>query len=251
MPWARVDDGFWSHPKAIVAGAEAIGVWARALSWSAQQLTDGWIPDEMIPLLAHDAPGAPDRLSTAGLWEISEGGFRIHDYLDYNPSRSEVLAKREAERERKARQRGGPSPSRPGGTSSGRDPDVIDPVPNPTQPNPDPTLPDPTRPSDAVVRRWGQELRGGRWPAPTVESELRGLVEKHGAERTLQELEEFFRNGGRRLDSFARRLSEGWGNGSTKPQASASRPECGVDGTPCPPGVGGHLAGCYYAEASS
>ena len=31
------------------------------------------------------------RLVDAGLWEEVPGGFRIHDFLDYNPSKVEVL----------------------------------------------------------------------------------------------------------------------------------------------------------------
>jgi hypothetical protein len=30
----------------------------------------------------------------AGLWERAEGGYRIHDYLDFNPSRKEILKQR-------------------------------------------------------------------------------------------------------------------------------------------------------------
>lgn len=41
------------------------------------------------------------------------------------------------------------------------------------------------------------------------------------------------------------------GKGPPVPQASASRPECGVGGTPCPPGAGGHLEGCHYYAGGS
>ena len=32
----------------------------------------------------------------AGLWHDSPGGYAVHDYLDFNPSRSQTLAKRNA-----------------------------------------------------------------------------------------------------------------------------------------------------------
>src|SRR5690606_5177208 len=35
---------------------------------------------------------AADLLVKVGLWEPAEGGFQIHDYLDYNPSADDVRA---------------------------------------------------------------------------------------------------------------------------------------------------------------
>jgi len=34
----------------------------------------------------------------AGLWDGRDGGYWVHDYLDYNPSRAEVLSRREQQR---------------------------------------------------------------------------------------------------------------------------------------------------------
>ena len=38
-------------------------------------------------------------LVEAGLWEEVPGGYRVHDYLDYQPSKDEVITEREKKRE--------------------------------------------------------------------------------------------------------------------------------------------------------
>lgn len=47
----------------------------------------------------------PRLLVDAGLWERAKGGFRIHDHLEYNPSREQVEAERRATAERVTRWR--------------------------------------------------------------------------------------------------------------------------------------------------
>ena len=44
-------------------------------------------------------------LVDSGLWEEVPGGYRVHDYLDYNPSRDKVLAERKEWADKKARYR--------------------------------------------------------------------------------------------------------------------------------------------------
>ena len=44
MPWFKVDDGFYDHPKVLEAGNAAVGLWLRCATWSARQLTDGHVP---------------------------------------------------------------------------------------------------------------------------------------------------------------------------------------------------------------
>lgn len=37
MPWFRVDDSLDTHPKAIAAGNEAMGLWVRCGAYAARQ----------------------------------------------------------------------------------------------------------------------------------------------------------------------------------------------------------------------
>lgn len=107
MPWFNVDDGFAFHRKAVLAGNSAIGLWARAGSWCAKELTDGFVPDHMVPTMGtrHQA----DKLVRSGLWQRDDlrGGFQFHEWSEdgRNPTRADVLKKREQAADKKRRQR--------------------------------------------------------------------------------------------------------------------------------------------------
>ena len=75
MVWFKVDDGFAFHRKTVAAGNKAIGLWARAGSWSAQHLTDGFIPDHMIRSLDGTVTDAR-RLVEVALWCRVDGGYQ-------------------------------------------------------------------------------------------------------------------------------------------------------------------------------
>lgn len=115
MSWFCIDDGFAFHAKAIAAGNEACGAWARAGSWSGApaNLTDGYIPKDVAHQIAR--PAIWQKLIDAkagkehGLIEVRPDGYQIHDYLKYNPSAEKVRAKRAAwvQRQKKAREKSG------------------------------------------------------------------------------------------------------------------------------------------------
>lgn len=98
MSWVRVDDGFYSHPKRWLLGErlDAIGLWLLCLCYASHQLTNGYVPKEFVDA---NRP-RPDRRKTlqalldVGMLVAVEGGYVIHDYLDYQPSREDVVAKR-------------------------------------------------------------------------------------------------------------------------------------------------------------
>lgn len=115
MTWGKVDDNLAFHPKVIIAGNEAMGLWVRSLSWSAQQLTDGIIPDAIISAL-HGTEQA-HYLVQAGLWHEIPGGYEFNDWVDYQPTREQVLTEREATRERSRLARAKASANRQAQTS--------------------------------------------------------------------------------------------------------------------------------------
>jgi len=101
MPWGRIDDSLYDHPKLDALGRHrlpAIGLHALALSWCNRWLTDGHVPAERVRKLGGTRALA-EVLVTAGLWEPSESGYRIHDFLDYNESAAYVRASRDQKRE--------------------------------------------------------------------------------------------------------------------------------------------------------
>jgi hypothetical protein len=98
MTWFKVDDNLAFHPKVISAGNEAMGVWVRAGAWSGQQLTDGFVPDQIVSIFC-DLEIA-ERLVEANLWEREEGGYRFKDWIEYQPTKDRVVATREQQKER-------------------------------------------------------------------------------------------------------------------------------------------------------
>lgn len=106
MTWFRVDDSFPQHPKVLSIPRKdrtaAIGLWTIAGTWCAAQLTDGALGAHMVEELA-GTKRAADLLVSVGLWEKTDDGYQIHDYLDYNPSAEEVRADQAAKHEAKAK----------------------------------------------------------------------------------------------------------------------------------------------------
>lgn len=103
MSWVKLDDSFFSHPKVVNAGTEAIGLYVLGLTYSSHHLTDGHVPAAWVK----QAVGAKVAKLTGalvehGLWELNGTGWLIHDYLIYNPNRTDVLAKRQRDSDRKA-----------------------------------------------------------------------------------------------------------------------------------------------------
>jgi hypothetical protein len=110
MTWFLVDDGFHSHSKARKVAARcpaALGLWVIAGSWSAKNLTDGFIPDDDLPWLLPDAETLATELVAARLWRRVKGGHQFHDWSDRNRTREQVVAERAAARERMQRLRSG------------------------------------------------------------------------------------------------------------------------------------------------
>lgn len=112
MTWFKVDDGLHSHDKALRAGVPAMGLWVLAGSWSADQLTDGWVPQHMVQRI--DPKGwraSVQALVRVGLWQPTdrdgEPGWEFHEWSERQPSREQVLEERaaHAERQRRFRER--------------------------------------------------------------------------------------------------------------------------------------------------
>jgi hypothetical protein len=108
MTWAKVDDRFPRHPKAMQAGPMACWLYVCGLCYANEHLTDGYIADTAVSSLAPSLPRPrvhARALVEAGLWEAAEGGFRIHDYHVFNPTAARIKAEREANRDRIRRYR--------------------------------------------------------------------------------------------------------------------------------------------------
>lgn len=114
MAWFALDDGFDTHPKVRKAGNAAVGLFVRLGVHATRHLTEGHLDGDIVrrygtepnvrKLIAvgmlhghgHDCMRCP---------QPADGDFVIHDYLDYNKSRAQIEAAREAARKRQNRGR--------------------------------------------------------------------------------------------------------------------------------------------------
>lgn len=112
MSWVLLDDKFHANPKVTSVGNKGAGLYARALSYCGDNLTDGFVEAGW----AREVGGAPlcKKLAEVGLWINVQGGevfvfetdagpytvsipgkgFFIVDYLTMNPTRSHVELQR-------------------------------------------------------------------------------------------------------------------------------------------------------------
>jgi hypothetical protein len=114
MAWVRIDDRMPEHPKVAAAGPLALAMQIAGLCYCNRELTDGFIPRAKARTLldweivradgtcysigiaqgmAGDDVSSDwviDLLVETGMWEEVPGGYLIHDYSDYQPTRAQV-----------------------------------------------------------------------------------------------------------------------------------------------------------------
>lgn len=108
MAWLRIDDRVRTHPKIAQAGPAAAWLWFCGICYCREHLTDGDIPKAVVPSLAMNLPSPwkhAARLVDVRLWEQVPDGYRVHDFLKWNPSKADVVKSRQSEVERKRSER--------------------------------------------------------------------------------------------------------------------------------------------------
>jgi hypothetical protein len=145
MPWVRFDDGFPNHRKVEPLSDGAFRLHSTAIFWSSRQLTDGCIPKRDLTFAAPRTMKRPQKyvseLVEAGLWEDTGEAWQLHDYLDYQPSKEQVIADRAKAAERQKRWRERHGKTRDDSVSNGGSNGVTNGGSNAA-----PTRPDPSRP---------------------------------------------------------------------------------------------------------
>lgn len=112
MTWAKLDDSFHSHPKVRAAWYQcpaSLGLHVLAITYAADHETDGVVPGWFVAgafAKARELQAAVAALLGAGMWREHDDGYEIHDFLQYHPSRKALAEKRQAEAERKRKERG-------------------------------------------------------------------------------------------------------------------------------------------------
>jgi len=102
MVWAKFDDQTLNHPKFHGLSDSTKLLWFRSILYCTRYLTDGALDQRALSFL-----GAKENqvrsLVQAGLFDKSdEGQIAVHDFLDYQPSREQVLREREQVKQRVA-----------------------------------------------------------------------------------------------------------------------------------------------------
>ena len=109
MPWARLDDSYFTNRKTAGLSMAAKLMDLAGIAYSARELRDGVLSKRDVRVVAaqvevDDLAAVLSELVNAVRWSaLEEGAYEIHDYLDYNPSREQVLRERDEARERMAR----------------------------------------------------------------------------------------------------------------------------------------------------
>lgn len=107
-PWGRYEIDFLDHPKFRALHANSFFLWWEVKNYCDKFHTDGRFPREMLRTFRHHSSKAIGQLTMscgvkpngdpyAPLWEPQDIGgvayLKMHDYLDHNDCRDEVLAR--------------------------------------------------------------------------------------------------------------------------------------------------------------
>lgn len=115
MAFFYVDDQLHGHPKPRKAGLDAMGLWAMAGSHSTGYKANGFVPAYYVASWPKGKQLAA-KLVDAGMWhvnepglecdcvpdgaDLTEPGWRYHDWLDINKGADEIEKERERARVR-------------------------------------------------------------------------------------------------------------------------------------------------------
>ena len=93
MTWLKLDDTFPDHPKVADLTDQAKWLWVEGLCYAHRTITDGYITPKLVGRRTTQA----QELVAARLWvpdPDTPGGYLIHGYLDWYPSRAQIEDKR-------------------------------------------------------------------------------------------------------------------------------------------------------------
>lgn len=112
MTWLKIDDRMPEHRKVRRLSHAAFRLHVTLMCLCARDATDGAVTrddvDDVLdtrPFRDEDGDALVDELVERGLLDVDGDGWHVHDYLDHNPSREDVEARRQREREKKRAQR--------------------------------------------------------------------------------------------------------------------------------------------------
>lgn len=165
--WTPLSTRFFRHPKVVEAGRDGALLFLASLAYCQEHLTDGHVPAGVLRVLCAESwstPKAAEALVASGLWLEVDGGWLVDGWLDWNRSRAEVEANREAERARKAEWRRKKSQGRDTGRDTGRDGDATPESRSTPSPSPTPIEKDSLSLLDRAARTPGESFLDDFYP---------------------------------------------------------------------------------------
>lgn len=162
MSWARVDDGWWCHPKVMGLSLQARGLWVSALSWSCAQRR-AIVPPQYLTMVGAGLEVAAE-LVTAGLWLEHPDGWQIHDWSEYQEQ--SLSEKRAAAGRKGGEAKAKKAPDQPQRKQTPSKTDLPDMANGLAGTHPYPSLPDPSKSSSSDSS--SEEPPGTPDPAPAA-----------------------------------------------------------------------------------
>lgn len=95
--WIKVAVAYVRHPKVVQAGSDAGMLGIGGIGYAREFMTDGFVPTSAVPGLAPTCKkpmASVERLVAVGLWSKVEGGYSIHDYHVWNPTKQSIKDQR-------------------------------------------------------------------------------------------------------------------------------------------------------------
>jgi hypothetical protein len=106
MSWFRVADDWTEHPRFADADPSSVAFWLACVAYCARNETDGVIQKSALKRIRFCTQKRTKSLYDLGLLvDSGNGSVLIRDYLDHNPSKASIQAKRVAWRDRQRRAR--------------------------------------------------------------------------------------------------------------------------------------------------
>lgn len=93
MSWIFIDDKIGHHPKCIQAGCSS-WIWVCCIGYSKKFLTNGFVPDSAISTIAGGVANIKQHcvlLAKSGLLDRVKNGYLVHDFLDFNKSKTAII----------------------------------------------------------------------------------------------------------------------------------------------------------------
>lgn len=155
MTWVKLSDDIFRNRKVHPLSKDGKLLFVGSIAYSCDELSDGFLSGEDFELVAAmlKVKNVRPELERARLLDPVDGGWIIHDFLEYQEPAAKVIERRESDRKRKGiRKESNRNPDRP-------PPDSKDPVPGPVPNSPDSPSSEPVlSATEAEVEAAGAEL---------------------------------------------------------------------------------------------